>query len=204
MKSYWEEYKKKHTPQFSDWIKKGVDDQALGWIKDFANYLTNNADEGKYNQLKNRYYEKNNLNKKEAERELKKFIDDHKLHYYWEKGPKERNTLSTSKLRKFFGAVKKIQNQLTHKEPKENYRQFQLLIPKLAYDVGREKDPHHKLVDFYYAVEELAEAIKNAVKEDGENGYENFKKVYFPHFVDFFESLVAYFKAYENKVFENA
>lgn len=92
-----------------------------------------------------------------------------------QKKVKEKEALSTSQLRKFFGVVKKIQMDF------ENFKDdIPLLIPKMAYAVGRDKDKS-KIKEFYQIVKPLIENI---------NGNE--KK--FQNFVNILEAIVAYHK----------
>lgn len=95
-----------------------------------------------------------------------------------------RDKLSTSQLRKFFGAVKKIQSTEFEKSKSE----IELLIPKIAYSVGRDikKDNNQlkyksKIKDFY----DLLLPLLNEIKQD---------KNRFKNFVNILESLVAYHK----------
>ncbi|MCX6252319.1 MAG: type III-A CRISPR-associated protein Csm2 [Bacteroidetes bacterium] len=85
-----------------------------------------------------------------------------------------KNAIKTSQLRKFFGAVKKIQADFDYAKT-----EIVLLSPKLAYAVGRNKDS--KLEDLYKVLQPLIDDIK----ED---------KLKFKQFVNIFEAIVAYHK----------
>lgn len=94
-----------------------------------------------------------------------------------------RAKLTTTQLRKFFGEIKRQQMK------GYNETDFVLLKPKLAYAVGRVKDPSAKINDLYMV---LAKAIDIVVQENGiakENKFKNFIKI--------FEAIVAYHKAAE-------
>ncbi len=199
----WEELKKLHPPKntddskdsqaFESWIKKGINDNAIQWARDFAKHLTNKNFDRKTVE---KFQRNENLKKKEREEILNlEFNDDHTLKYNNKKKQYfTRQTLSTSKLRKFFGAVKKI--QVSGKFEEDEYRAFKLLMPKLAYDVGREKNKQHKIVDFYFAIKEMSDQVENpAIAQDKKEPQKQFK-----NFVELLESIVAYFKAYENQI----
>ena len=85
-----------------------------------------------------------------------------------------KNSIKTSQLRKFFGAVKKIQADFDNAKT-----EIVLLSPKLAYAVGRNKGS--KLEDLYKVLQPLIDDIK----ED---------KLKFKQFVNVFEAIVAYHK----------
>lgn len=101
------------------------------------------------------------------------------------KNPKDKfdiKPLSGSQIRKFFGELKKIQanfEDLSLKIP--------LLIPKLAYAVGRDYDnkkqrAKSRIQEFY---EEISKGIEKVQNEDE-----------FERFVSIVESIVAYHKFY--------
>ncbi len=149
----WNDFKEQYQPDFHTWIKNGLNDEALHWVKHFARHLSSG-----------------DRNKK----------------------------LTTSKLRKFFGEVKRLQVELLalpvneeerNKKVDKIYMKLKLLPVKLAYDVGREKDKNHKIVDFYHAIDEMIDQVEK----------KEFEK-HFSHFVEMFEAVVAYFKAYEEGI----
>ncbi len=92
---------------------------------------------------------------------------------------KNSSKLKTSQLRKFFGAIRKmeIKNSWNLIEP-----EFYLLKPRIAVGVGRNHVPR----PFYYVIMKMMKKID--VGSDEEK-IENFKV-----FVDFFEAIVAYHK----------
>lgn len=98
---------------------------------------------------------------------------------------KERPSLTTNQLRKFFGEVKRIQSlgEFTKED-------FILLKPKLAYAVARAKDEDSKIHDFYYV---LAGAIDIVESKDD-----------FKNFIKIFEAIVAYHKAAEVSKLDNS
>ena len=84
---------------------------------------------------------------------------------------------TTSQLRKFFGEVKRQQMEGF------NETDFILLKPKLAYAVGRAKDPNAKINDFYLVIANAIDRVKNEKQ--------------FKNFIQIFEAIVAYHKAAE-------
>ncbi|HLW41376.1 MAG TPA: type III-A CRISPR-associated protein Csm2 [Flavobacterium sp.] len=93
--------------------------------------------------------------------------------------------VSTSKLRKFYGEVKRIQSVGIDSE--KGKRGFQMLKPKMAYAVGREKN-NEKFKDLF---EFLSTAI-GYVNIDAHNS-EGLKDR-FSNFTQLFEAIVAYHK----------
>lgn len=107
-------------------------------------------------------------------------------YYLAENGP-ELGQLSSSQLRKFFGAVKKIQADFENQKS-----EIVLLEPKLAYAVGRDFDKQKqkqktKIKEFYEMLRDLIQKI-----ESGDDAKKRFKR-----FVDVFESIVAFHKEKE-------
>lgn len=88
-------------------------------------------------------------------------------------GRKLARNLKTSQIRKVYGAVKKIQMS-----EEFNRNELIMLKPKLAYAAARKAE-----------VEELKDTLTNAINEVDDD--EKFK-----NFVDFFEAILAYHKAY--------
>lgn len=97
----------------------------------------------------------------------------------------DKKELSTSQLRRFFGELKKIQNDL-----KSNEANFIMLRPQLAYAVGRDYDDKKKgtktKIDAFYKA--LAHLINEKVAKN-EKQFKNFVKI--------LEAIVAYHKADE-------
>ena len=107
-------------------------------------------------------------------------------YYLAENGP-ELGQLSSSQLRKFFGAVKKIQADFENQKG-----EIVLLEPKLAYAVGRDFDKQKqkqktKIKEFYELLRDLIQEI----------GSDTTSKKRFKYFVDVFESIVAFHKEKE-------
>lgn len=108
--------------------------------------------------------------------------------YLTPKGLKEGekvDPLTTSQLRRFFGNLKKIEADNTFSEviPQTD---IIMLIPQLAYAVGRAKNREKdRIGDFYQQAKLAIEAIPSA------NNREAFK-----NFVKLFEAIVAYHKFY--------
>lgn len=97
-----------------------------------------------------------------------------------------QNKLTTSQIRNIFGEVKRIQGKIQGNElPKEVYRDFLLLKPKMAYAAqragGRGITKFKEVMDeAYTAVVEAEESRRGAA---------------FNSFTDFFEAILAYHKA---------
>lgn len=88
-------------------------------------------------------------------------------------GQRLASKLKTAQIRKVYSAVKKIQMNTEF-----NRNELVMLKPKLAYAAARNKD-----------VEELKAALTEAIDHvDNENTFKTF--------VDFFEAILAYHKAY--------
>jgi len=85
-----------------------------------------------------------------------------------------KDSVKTSQLRKFFGAVKKIQADFDNSKG-----DIVLLNPKLAYAVGRNQKS--KIKDLYGVLSPLIEKIGEDKKK-------------FKNFVNVFEAIVAYHK----------
>lgn len=98
---------------------------------------------------------------------------------------KDSKKLNTTQLRKFFAALKKMEQKDTWQEIET---EFYLLKPRMAVAVGRENVPR----PFYNVV--LAAMAKVDNVEDSETKMKNFDI-----FVKFFEAIVAYHK-YEELV----
>ena len=87
--------------------------------------------------------------------------------------------MKTNQLRRFFGAVRKIEGKTSWSEMEP---QFYLLKPRMAASTGRGKIPK----EFFNVISVAMDKV--AVGDDEEN-LENFKL-----FVEFFEAIVAYHK----------
>lgn len=92
--------------------------------------------------------------------------------------------LTTSQIRIVFGEIKRIQLKGFNKEKTS----FVLLKPKMAYAAGRHNKQGVKIF------KDVFDKAHNAVNAEGENAeYE------FQNFTDFFESTLAYHKAFGGK-----
>lgn len=98
---------------------------------------------------------------------------------YADKVAKGSHDLNTNQLRKFFGAVKLIEQKTSWDEIEP---EFYLLKPKLAVAVGRGNVPK----EFYNFMMAAMSKVDVGSEEDK---MKNFKT-----FIDFFESIVAYHK----------
>ena len=90
-----------------------------------------------------------------------------------------KKNLKTNQLRKFFGAVRKIESK---NEWKDMEREFHLLKPRMASSTGRGKIPKKFFDVMYVAMTKVDVGTPDEKKE-------NFKI-----FVEFFEAIVAYHK----------
>jgi len=141
-------------PIESKWVTNQICNQAVTFAEEFGFHLAKKDDV---------VYEDKDLKKVKVDFKGKPFI---------------RQALSTNQLRKFFGEVKRQQNRGFVNED------FILLKPKLAYAVGRAKDPDAKINDFYIVITDL---MKHVNSEDS-----------FKRFIKIFEAIVAYHKAAED------
>jgi len=107
-----------------------------------------------------------------------KDVEDIKLIKEWGEylATKDNEKVKSTQLRKFFGAVKRIQADFD-----SNKHEIILLNVKLAYAVGKSNEGN-KLKDFF----EVIEPLINDVNED---------KNKFKNFVNVFEAIVAYHRA---------
>ncbi|MEZ5040685.1 MAG: type III-A CRISPR-associated protein Csm2 [Saprospiraceae bacterium] len=102
-------------------------------------------------------------------------IDNSVVHWAEETGKKlAEGKLTSSTIRRFFGEMRRIQSNFS-----KNNEDVPMLKAKLAYDVGRKKEPGVK--DFYRILSPGIEAVQN--NEDN-----------FNRFVKIAESIVAFHK----------
>ncbi len=133
---------------------------------------------------------KNKLNKCSTLSEIpvKDFLDEEKGFAHIVAKESIKGNLNTTQLRKFFAALKKM-------EQKDNWEEveteFYLLKPRMAVSVGRKNLPKV----FYNVI--LAAMAKVDNVEDNEVKMKNFDI-----FVKFFEAIVAYHK-YEERIAKN-
>ena len=99
-----------------------------------------------------------------------------------------KEKLNTTQLRKFFAALKKMEQKTTWEEIET---EFYLLKPRMAVSVGRKNLPKQ----FYEVILAAMSKVDN-VEDDDE------KMKNFDIFVKFFEAIVAYHK-YEEEVAKN-
>lgn len=193
---YYMEFKSKNKPEFENWIKNGIDEKAVKWTNCFAKYLSLDTDYQRKSKDEYYCYKKSEKNKKDCIRisDIKSIQNDEYIigndHYKLIK----RTNLTSSKLRKFYGHLKKLELKMKTADKEQDIKnilnELNLLKPKLAYDVGREKDQHHKLVDFYQFFSEVINHVKD--------------KIHFNNFIQLLECIVAYFKVHENEIIINA
>ena len=90
--------------------------------------------------------------------------------------------LTTSQIRAIFGEVRAIQAEM-QSDPAKAFRRLTLLKPKMRYRVGKETGRSQQ------PIATLVEVLDAAVDEVGED------EGHFTRFVEFFEAVLAYFKA---------
>lgn len=94
--------------------------------------------------------------------------------------------LTTAQIRALFGEVRQIQGQMSV-DHKKAWRRVYLLKPKIAYRVRRASGQGVKML-----ADVLVPALDEALKAKDEPT----QKAYFKNFVEFFEAILAYHKAY--------
>jgi len=108
---------------------------------------------------------------------------------------KSKNALSTSQIRNFYGEVRNLQTILSlHENMSDDefndkiLKRVLLLRPRLAYSAARtaKNNNKHRIIDFQAIMDLEISKIINA---------EN-KRKQFEEFMDFFEAILAYHKAY--------
>ncbi len=96
--------------------------------------------------------------------------------------------LTTSQIRNIFGEVRRIEmNWRSEEDAQDAYRKVVLLQPKLAYQARRERGR---------GVELLKDVLDPCIEEIRKARTTDERKRYFDRFVDFFEAILAYHKAY--------
>lgn len=96
--------------------------------------------------------------------------------------------LTTAQIRALFGEVRQIQGQMSiEKQHQKAWRRVYLLKPKIAYRVRRASGQGVKM---------LADVLLPAIDEVLKAKDEPTQKEYFKNFVEFFEAILAYHKAY--------
>ena len=100
--------------------------------------------------------------------------------------------LTTSQLRKFFGAVKGLELKIRANGFEKNESDFIMLKPKLAYAVGRVRNSNRAIADIRIAdFEEVLSFTIDLVMSKCPN-----KESAFNNFIKFFEAIVAYHKCF--------
>ena len=130
---------------------------------------------------------KNKINacKTLSEIPAKDFLDDEEGYAHIVAKESVKSNLNTTQLRKFFAALKKMEQKTTWEEIET---EFYLLKPRMAVSVGRKNLPK----DFYQVILAAMSKVDNV--EDDELKMKNFDI-----FVKFFEAIVAYHK-YEEEI----
>jgi CRISPR type III-A-associated protein Csm2 len=109
-----------------------------------------------------------------------------------EKGNEEKKLteLSSSQLRKFFGALKSLQNEilmdnnLNDEHEISGYKhQLLMLKPQLAYAAARAKSEYSKIHNFHEVISQCIDFVKT--------------KKHFKNFISLVEAIVAYHKVQE-------
>ncbi|HEY75208.1 MAG TPA: type III-A CRISPR-associated protein Csm2 [Thermoflexia bacterium] len=102
------------------------------------------------------------------------------------KGKNDRDALTTSQIRALFGEVRRIQADWSIKRDQALHRLI-LLKPKMAYRARKERGR---------AVESLVKVLDPALDLVVEARTEQEQDARFQRFVEFFEAILAYHKAY--------
>ena len=99
-------------------------------------------------------------------------------------GTQKLRKIPSSKLRKFYDYVNDIE---ASEDDDKWFIEFAFLKPKIAYNIGRDRDIQNELKYLHSLVEEAINEIETSMKtnkKDAIKKFNNFKK--------FFESIVAY------------
>lgn len=172
---------KKWTKKLNpSWITDGINKATVEWAEEFGHYLADGIKKAEDNSP---------IQAKKPDGSLKTRFNKatNKSEPEWEK----QNPLTTSQLRKFFGEIRRMQAEIQHQKidsaDKQKFDKTSLLMlkPKLAYQVGREKDPNGKVRDFYTQLSVGVDAVQTR---------EHFKR-----FVKIVEAVVAYHKEKESE-----
>lgn len=121
-----------------------------------------------------------------ADKAMVKFAEEFAKHLANSQNESNVESLTTSQLRKFFGAIKQLQQQ------SYNESDFVMLNPKLAYAVGRAKQSNKNKI---LRIGDFKEVISSAIDEVCKCE-EKMKPTAFRNFIKFFEAIVAYHKVY--------
>jgi CRISPR-associated protein Csm2 len=94
--------------------------------------------------------------------------------------------LNTAQIRALFGEVRQIEGQMSV-DHRKAWRRLHLLKPKMAYRVRRAQGA---------GVRGLVDVLNPAVDEVLKAKDQDTQQMYFKHFVEFFEAILAYHKFY--------
>lgn len=100
-------------------------------------------------------------------------------------GQRIARQVTTNQIRNVFGTVRRIEMNWREK-PQDSYRQTVLLRPKLSYAAARERGQ---------GIKDLEKVLGPAIEAIGEGTVEQ-RKERFDRFVQFFEAILAYHKAF--------
>jgi len=106
----------------------------------------------------------------------------------------QKRGLATNQIRALFGEVRQIEGEWNIAERRQNARKRLILLkPKMAYRARREGRAVQVLVDVLDPAVDLVVNAPQKRKDDPPGNYieDNFKR-----FVEFFEAILAYHKAY--------
>jgi CRISPR type III-A-associated protein Csm2 len=145
------------------WVTDGIQDRsAVDWAQEFGNYLGDDF-----------------------------LWDNYEQPMRDARGNSIKSKLTTTKLRNFFGEVKRIQIRLAFDGGFDSEKvNILMLKPKLAYHVGREEGQNRVKVKMFY--QQLSRGIDVIDMTDPVKG-----KKHFENFVKLMEAVVAYHKAKE-------
>ncbi|MEJ5265410.1 MAG: type III-A CRISPR-associated protein Csm2 [Bacteroidales bacterium] len=155
-------FQKEENAIIKAWIENGIDEDTIKYAETFGTYLAKKGTAEDQKKIKIKNNEGNEI-KLEA--------------------------LSTSQLRKFFGAIKGLQNKILLEQNEdlkdEHIRELLMLKPKLAYAVARAKSDYAKIHNFYDVIVTCIDNVKT--------------KQHFKNFISLLEAIVAYHKVEEEK-----
>ena len=97
------------------------------------------------------------------------------------------NGMTTAQIRALFGEMRQIEAEWSVESQRDSaYRRLVLFQPKMAYRARKERGQAVKML-----VDVLDKAVKLVVAAPPDK-----RNVYFKHFVEFFEAILAYHKAF--------
>jgi len=102
--------------------------------------------------------------------------------------------LTTNQIRALFGEVRQIEGEWSIPERRQNARKRLILLkPKMAYRARREGRAVQMLVD---VLDPAVDLVVNAPAKSDDDASGNNVEANFRRFVEFFEAILAYHKAY--------